>query len=119
MIDIISVPFVIKNKNIDSPFRLSILAAQRARQIIQATTSPTETKYEKACTIALEEVLEGKVVFVLGKQAIKAKREARRVKAEELKSWVRTAKDGELVTSLKQEESSYVAAAEVKELASA
>jgi DNA-directed RNA polymerase subunit omega len=108
MIDIITLPIVCENKKIDSRYRLSILAAQRARQIIQATTSSSDTKYEKATTIALEEILENKMAFVFGKEAREAQKEAKRVRAEELRTWARIAKEGELVTEIKKELSVYV-----------
>jgi len=115
MIDIITLPIVIENRKIDSPHRLSILAAQRARQIIQATTSPTDTKYEKATTIALEEILENKVAFVSGKEALQAQKEAKRIRAEELRTWARIAKEGELVTEIKKELSTFIDDSLVKE----
>jgi DNA-directed RNA polymerase subunit omega len=108
MIDIISLPIVIENKKIDSPHRLSILAAQRARQIIQATNSPAYTRYEKATTIALEELLENKVVFFSGKEALEAQKESKRARAEELRTWARIAKEAELVTEIKKELSVHV-----------
>jgi DNA-directed RNA polymerase subunit omega len=116
MIDIITLPVVFENKNIDSRHRLCILAAQRAKQIVQATTSSPDTKYEQATTIALEEILEDKVAFVSGKEAVKAKKEAKRAKAEEIRtSWAKMAKEGELVTEIKKDLSVYVDDSETKE----
>jgi DNA-directed RNA polymerase subunit omega len=115
MIDIITLPIVFENKKIDSRHRLCILAAQRAKQIVQATTSSPDTKYEQATTIALEEILENKVVFVSGKEAVEAKKESKRVKAEELRTWARMAKEGELVTEIKKELSVYVDDSGIKE----
>lgn len=115
MINIISLPIVVENKKIDSPHRLAILGAQRARQIIQATTSSSDTKYEKATTVALEEILENKVTFVVGKEARDAKKEAKRVRAEELRTWARIAKEGELVTEIKKELSVLVDDSAIKE----
>lgn len=103
MIDIITLPIVIENKKIDSRHRLCILAAQRARHLIQSTTSSPDTKYEEATTIALEELLENKVAFVSGKDAVEGKKEAKRVKSEELRTWARMAKEGELVTEIKKD----------------
>ena len=108
MIDIITLPIVFKNKKVDSRHRLCILAAQRAKQVVQATTSSPDTKYEAATTIALEEILENKVVFISGKEAVEAKKEAKRAKAEELRTWARMAKEGELVTEIKKDLSVYV-----------
>lgn len=115
MIDVITVPIVIENKKIDSQHRLSILAVQRARQIIQATTSPIDTRYEKATTIALEEILENKVVFVIGKEAIAAQKDAKRARAEELRAWEKMARDGDLATEIKKDLSVYVDDSTAKE----
>ncbi|MBI1823336.1 MAG: DNA-directed RNA polymerase subunit omega [Nitrospirae bacterium] len=107
MIDIITMPIIIENKKIDSRHRLSILGSQRAKQIIQATTSSSDTRYEKATTVALEEILENKVHFVSGKEAITAQKDAKRVRDEELRTWARMAKEGELVTEIKKEVAVY------------
>jgi len=106
--DIISVPIVIENKKIDSPHRLIILAAQRAKQIFQATHSSTETIYAKVTTIALEEILEGRVTFLLGKGARTAQNEAKRARADELRTWGNMAKQADLLTEIKKELSVYV-----------
>jgi DNA-directed RNA polymerase subunit omega len=108
MIDIITLPIVFENNKIDSRHRLCILAAQRAKQIVQATTSTPDTKYEQATTIALEEILENKVVFVSGKEAVEAKKEAKRMNSEELRTWARMAKEGELVTEINKDLNVYV-----------
>ena len=115
MLDIISLPIVIENKKIDSRHRLVIIAAQRAKQIIEAPTAPVDTRYEKATSVAIEEILENKVVFFTGKEARQAQREAKRVREEEMKTQAMIAKEGEMVTEIKKDLSVYVDDSVVKE----
>ncbi|MBI1822059.1 MAG: DNA-directed RNA polymerase subunit omega [Nitrospirae bacterium] len=115
MLDIISLPIVIENKKIDSRHRLVIIAAQRAKQIIEAPTAPIDTRYEKATSVSVEEILENKVVFFTGKEARQAQKEAKRVREEEMKTQAMIAKEGEMVTEIKKDLSVYVDDSLVKE----
>jgi DNA-directed RNA polymerase subunit omega len=73
-----------QNLPIESRSRLVIIAAQRARQVMQGARPMLPTKHTKPTTIALEEVLKGKVEFVTGKEARQAMKEARKVREREL-----------------------------------
>ena len=115
MLDIISLPIVIENKKMDSRHRLVIIAAQRAKQIIEAPTAPTDTRYEKATSVAIEEILENKVPFLTGKDARQAQREAKRVREEEMKTQAMIAKEGEMVTEIKKDLNVYVDDSVIKE----
>ena len=64
--------------------RLVIIAAQRAQQLMQGIPSTIVTKHTKPTTIALEEVLNDKVKFVIGKQAREALKDAKKQRAVEL-----------------------------------
>ena len=107
MIDMITLPIVVENREIDIPDRHRILAAQRARQIIQEPTSLADTIYEKAITIALEKDLENKVIFVFGKEELVAQKVAKRMSTEELKTRARFTKDWELLTETKKQLTAY------------
>ena len=115
MLDIISLPIVVESKKIDSRHRLVIMAAQRARQIVEAPTAPIDTKYEKATTVSIEEILENKVPFFTGREARQAQKEAKRMREEELKTQAMIAKEGEMITEIKKELSVYVDDSVVKE----
>jgi DNA-directed RNA polymerase subunit omega len=115
MLEIISLPIVIENKKIDSRHRLVIMAAQRARQIVEAPTAPVDTRYEKATTVSIEEILENNVNFFTGRDARQAKREAKRVREEELKTQAMIAKEGEMITEIKKELTVYVDDSGVRE----
>jgi len=72
---------------IDTRYRLVIIAAQRARQLMQGSNPQITSKFTKASTIALDEVLQGKTEFVTGKEAKTAMKEA--VAARELEDRAR------------------------------
>jgi len=61
---------------IDSRYRLVIIAAQRARQLMQGSKSQVTSKFAKETTVALDEVLQGRTEFVTGKEAKVAMKEA-------------------------------------------
>lgn len=70
--DIISVPIVVNKEWIDSRFRMVVLATERAKQIMSGAKPVIPTKYIKAATIALHEISECRVDYVIGKEARKA-----------------------------------------------
>lgn len=49
--------------NIDSKFRLAIIAAKRAKQLINGSKKKVDLKAENPLTIALEEIRQGKVTI--------------------------------------------------------
>src|SRR3990172_3305386 len=70
--DIVSVPIVINKEWVDSRFRMVVLATERAKQLMSGAKPVIPTKYIKAATIALLEVSECPVDYVIGKEARKA-----------------------------------------------
>ena len=70
--------------SVESRSRLVIIAAQRARQLMQGARPALPTKHTKPTTIALEEMLKGKVKFLIGKEARQAMKEARKQREREL-----------------------------------
>jgi len=60
---------------LQSRSRLVIVAAQRARQIMQGALPALPTKHAKPTTIALAEVLKNQVQFLTGKDARQAMKE--------------------------------------------
>src|SRR3972149_1781798 len=70
--DIVSLPIVINKKWIDSRFRMVVLATERAKQLMSGAKPVIPTKYIKAATIALHEISECPVDYVIGKEARKA-----------------------------------------------
>jgi DNA-directed RNA polymerase subunit omega len=108
--EVITLPIEVKGDGeIDSRYRLVILAAQRARQLMEGSRPVAETRYTKATTIGLEEVLDDRVEFLLGKEAKVAQKEARRLREEEIKSRALLAKEEELATEIKKDLSVYLA----------
>ncbi len=83
MMDIVSLPIEIDPEVIDSRYRLVIVSAQRARQIMEgAKPVITPAQDQKETTIAIEEVLSGKLDILYGEEAVTALREERRIREE-------------------------------------
>jgi DNA-directed RNA polymerase subunit omega len=64
--------------------RLVIVAAQRARHIMQGARPAIGTKHAKPTTIALDEALKGRLEFVVGKEARQAMKDAKKQREREL-----------------------------------
>jgi DNA-directed RNA polymerase subunit omega len=62
---------------------LAIIASQRAKHIVQGSRH-APSRFTKETTIALEEVLQGQVTYLVGKEARDAMREAKRGKEGEM-----------------------------------
>ncbi|MCM0757124.1 DNA-directed RNA polymerase subunit omega [Sporomusa sphaeroides DSM 2875] len=58
-------------KKVDSKYTLVVLAAKRAREIMDGQQSLVESKSNKPVTIALEEVAQGKITYERTKTGIK------------------------------------------------
>jgi DNA-directed RNA polymerase subunit omega len=67
----------------DSRHRLAIIAAQRAKHILQGSRH-APSRFTKETTIALNEVLLGQVSYLVGQEARDAMKEAKRGKEGEM-----------------------------------
>ena len=108
MSDIISLPITIKEGTMDTHYRLVIIASQRTKQLMQGAKPLIETKAKKLTTIALKEVLVGKIEFFTGKEARQALKDARRLKEEEAKVKALMPRPSGDVDELKKDLSVYV-----------
>ena len=64
-------------KDFDSRYRIVLIAAQRAKQLLRGAGSEGTSKFSKETSMALEEVLSGSVSYVVGEEAKQAIRDAR------------------------------------------
>lgn len=71
-------------KRCSSIYKLVILAAKRAKEVADGALPLVETQQRKVTTIALEEILQGKVLYKLDEDAQPGKR-GRGTKAKEKK----------------------------------
>jgi DNA-directed RNA polymerase subunit omega len=76
--DIISLPVEIDMKKIDGRYRLVMIASQRAKELSVGVKPKIQTKSKKVTAIAIEEAALGKLEFLVGEEAIKAKEEAKK-----------------------------------------
>ena len=74
--DIMSLITDFDDNKIDSRYRLVIIAAQRARQLMQGSKPQVTSKFTKETTVALDEVLQAKTEFMTGKEAKVAMKDA-------------------------------------------
>lgn len=79
--DIVSLPTELTGKDIDSRYRLVIIAAQRAKRLAEGSRATGPTHSVKPTTIAVEEALEGNLDVLTGDEAREARQEAKKVEA--------------------------------------
>lgn len=107
MIDAISLLPVYDHSQIDSRHRLVIATSQRAKHLMQGARPIGQSKYAKATSIALDEMLHQKVAFLTGKEARQAIKEAKRGKDSEMER-IAVAAAREDAREIKKELSVYV-----------
>jgi len=64
-------------KDFDSRYRIVLIAAQRAKQLVRGAAPKGASKFSKETSMALEEVLSGHVPYVIGDEAKQAIRDAK------------------------------------------
>ncbi|WP_447980566.1 DNA-directed RNA polymerase subunit omega [Candidatus Nitrospira bockiana] len=111
MIDMLSLLPENTQRPFDSRHRLVIAASQRAKQLMQGARPIVPSRFTKETTTAIEEVLQGRVEFLVGKEARQAMKEAKRVRESELERMALApspATLGEDAREIKKELSVYV-----------
>ena len=96
-----------RDSKFDSRYRVVLVAAQRAKQIMRGTTHSQTSKFAKETSMALEEVLGDKVPYLMGEEARQALREAKRGLGGEFDPALLTEAD-EDTKEIKQQLSVYV-----------
>jgi len=82
--DIIALPIEYDKKQIDSRYRLVIIAAQRARELSLGTSPRIQTKAKKVTTTALLETISDQIEFLTGIDAVEAKEKGDRIDYKKL-----------------------------------
>jgi DNA-directed RNA polymerase subunit omega len=90
----------------DSRHRLVIVAAQRAKHLLQGSRPHGASRFTKETTISLDEVLRGEVKYLVGKEARDAMKEAKRGKEGETERIAMMS--GDDAREIKKELSNYV-----------
>jgi len=90
----------------DSRHRLVIVAAERAKHLIQGARPTGTSKFTKESTIALDEVLQGRIKYLKGREARHAMKDAKRGKESETERMAMMA--GEDAREIKKELGVYV-----------
>jgi DNA-directed RNA polymerase subunit omega len=113
--DLITLPFEKDVTGIDSRYRMVVVAAQRARQVSEGARAAVTTRYTKPTTIALQELFEGKLEFLTGKEARLAQKEAKRLREEAQAAKAIEARHAALSDEIKRDLSVYVEEGRAKE----
>ncbi len=114
--DIVSLPIDIDRKAIDSRFRLVIVAAQRARQIMEGAKPMVPMRGDhKETTTAIEEILSGKLNILYGAAAVTAQQEEKRRREEMKRRAILAEREGELSNEIKKDLSIYLGDASKEE----
>ncbi len=114
--DLITLPFEKDVTGIDSRYRMVVVAAQRARQVSEGARAAVTTRYTKPTTIALQELFEGKLEFLTGKEARLAQKEAKRLREEAMAAKAIEARHAALSDEIKRDLSIYVEEGRAKEV---
>ncbi len=91
----------------DSRYRVVLIAAQRAKQLMRGTRQSQTSKFTKETSIALEEVLGDNVEYLTGEEARQALREAKKGPEREFDPAL-SAEADEDAKEIKQQLSVYV-----------
>ncbi len=83
MIDLISLMTRVDDARLDSKYRLVLVAAQRARQLMRGAKPHGTIRFAKETTTALREVLHSEVEYLTGKDARSAMKEVRSLREPE------------------------------------
>lgn len=106
MIDMLSLLPQYTSDQFDSRHRLVIVAAQRAKHLLQGSRPSGVSRFTRETTVALDEVLRGDTKYLVGKEARDAMKEAKRGKEGETERMA--IMTGEDAREIKKELSVYV-----------
>ncbi len=113
--EVISLPLQGDFVNTHSRYRLVVLATQRARQLMEGDKPVLATRYAKPTTIALAEILSGKLEILHGKEAMQYQHEMRRAREERKNRLLSPEREEELKREIKKDLSIYLSDASEKE----
>ena len=94
---------------VKSRYQLAILAAQRARQLMEGDKPTCSSRFVKPTTIAMEEILSGALKIFHGKEAQRYQDEALRARKERKERFLSPEREEELRKEIKKDLSVYLA----------
>jgi len=106
--DIISLPIEFDSEKYYGRFGLCNIAAQRAKYLASGSMPKVDPRYKKVVSIALQEVMEGTVDFLIGEEAIKAREEARKLDYKRLLEEKRRESEKEELSELEKDLKIYL-----------
>lgn len=82
--DIITLPIEYDKKKIESKYRLSVIASQRARELAFGAEPRIPKKAKMISTTALVETISGEIKFLIGEEAAEAREKAEKIDFKKL-----------------------------------
>ncbi len=92
----------------DSRYRIVLIAAQRAKQLVRGAEPATKSAFSKDTSRALEEVLQGRVPYLIGDEAKDAIRDAKLMNQRPIIDPALYAQPDETAKEIKKELSVYI-----------
>ena len=82
--DIVSLPIEYNRKEIESKYRLVVIASQRARELSLGAKPRIQTKAGKVTSTAIIEAISGEIEFLKGEDAVAARQKSGRIDYKKL-----------------------------------
>lgn len=82
--DIVSLPIEYNRKEIESKYRLVVIASQRARELSLGAKPRIQTKAGKVTSTAIIEAIGGEIEFLKGEEAVAARQKSGRIDYKKL-----------------------------------
>lgn len=114
--DIISLPVEIEKTKLDSRYRLVIVAAQRARQLMEGADPTIGHSTSKETSVAIEEVLGNSLEILYGEEALVAQKEEKRLREEKKRQAFLAEREMEVTSHVKKDLNIYLEGALKKEI---
>ncbi len=95
-----------------SRYRFAILAAQRARQIMEGDKPTVKTRHVKPTTVAMEDIVRGELNVYEGKEAVRYQEEAARARKDRKSRYLSPEREEELRKEIKKDLSVYISETE-------
>jgi DNA-directed RNA polymerase subunit omega len=95
-----------------SRYRFAILAAQRARQIMEGDKPTVKPRHVKPTTIAMEDIAHGDLNIYHGKEAVRYQEEAARARKDRRSRYLSPEREEEIKKEIKKDLSVYISETE-------
>jgi DNA-directed RNA polymerase subunit K/omega len=106
--NVVSLPYEIDKKKVDSRFRIVEAVSKRARQLYNGALPKIASNATKLTTVALQEILSSSVCVLSGEEAVKAKEKAEKLAHKIDESEEKVSPPEENLTELEKDLKAYL-----------